>query len=262
MDSHWDGGTSGCLGWLFGMGRGARDWHSLYGVGGDLRMEGIGYLWRASDGRRRGLTIPTTAQVAAALEAAPEWFEAYIGACAFAGFRLGEAAGLQMGDIDFLRGTLTINRQVQGENRKNAEVVGPKHGSERVVYIPARLTEMIARHVEQVGVHGNEAWLFSTGGHLWNRGMAGYYWREVREACGLHDFTLHDLRHFYASALIASGCDVVTVQRALGHAQATITLNTYSHLWPTAEDKTRTAADGLMAAVLDNPADSVRTEAN
>ena len=208
------------------------------------------------------MTIPTTAQVAAALEAAPEWFEAYIGVCAFAGLRLGEAAGLQVGDIDFLRRTLTINRQVQGENRKNAEVVGPKHGSERVVYIPARLTEMIARHVEQVGVHGDEAWLFSTGGHLWNRGMAGYYWREVREACGLEDFTLHDLRHFYASALIASGCDVVTVQRALGHAQATITLNTYSHLWPTAEDKTRTAADGLMAAVLDNPADSVRTEVN
>jgi len=28
---------------------------------------------------------------------------------------------------------------------------------------------------------------------------------------------LHDLRHFYASGLIAAGCDVVTVQRAMGH---------------------------------------------
>jgi hypothetical protein len=28
---------------------------------------------------------------------------------------------------------------------------------------------------------------------------------------------LHDLRHFYASGLIVAGCDVVTVQRALGH---------------------------------------------
>ena len=41
---------------------------------------------------------------------------------------------------------------------------------------------------------------------------------------------LHDLRHFYASGPIASGCDVVTVQRVLGHASATTTLNTYSHL--------------------------------
>ncbi len=207
------------------------------------------------------MTIPTTQQVAAALTAAPKWFEVYIGVCVFAGLRLGEAAGLRVGDIDFLRRTLTVNRQVQGENRKNAEVVAPKHGSERVIFVSARLTEMIARHIEQVGVHGDEEWLFSTGGHLWNRGMAGYYWREVREACGLEDFTLHDLRHFYASALIASGCDVATVQRALGHAQPSITLNIYTHLWPTAEDKTRTAADSLMAAVLDGPADRVRTEA-
>lgn len=206
------------------------------------------------------MTVPTTSQVAAALGASPQSFRAYIGVCAFAGLRLGEASGLQLGDIDFLRRTLTINRQVQGENRKNAEVVVPKHGSERVVYIPARLTEMIARHIEEVGVYGDEEWLFSTGGHLWNRGMAGYYWREVRQACGMDEFTLHDLRHFFASALIASGCDVVTVQRALGHSQPSITLNIYSHLWPSAEDKTRTAADELMATVLDDPADSLRTE--
>ena len=58
---------------------------------------------------------------------------------------------------------------------------------------------------------------------------------------------LQDLRHFYASGLIASGCDVVTVQRALGHASATTTLNTHSHLWPTAEDRTTGAAEELFA---------------
>jgi integrase len=58
---------------------------------------------------------------------------------------------------------------------------------------------------------------------------------------GVSGIKLHDLRHFYASALIAAGCDVVTVQRALGHSSASTTLNTYSHLWPTAEDRTRKA---------------------
>ncbi|WP_246021128.1 tyrosine-type recombinase/integrase [Arthrobacter echini] len=207
------------------------------------------------------MTIPTPSQVATALSVAPEWFQAYLGVCAFAGLRLGEASGLQVRDVDFLRRTLTVSRQVQGENKRNTEVSAPKHGSERVVYIPTRLTEMIARHVEQVGVHGEDAWLFSTGGDLWHRDMAGHYWREVRKASGLEEFTLHDLRHFFASALIATGCDVVTVQRALGHAQASITLNTYSHLWPTAEDKTRTAATELMETVLGDPADSLRTEA-
>lgn len=56
---------------------------------------------------------------------------------------------------------------------------------------------------------------------------------------------LHDLRHFYASGLIRSGCDVVTVQRALGHSSAAITLTTYSHLWPDANDRTRKAAGEL-----------------
>jgi integrase len=64
----------------------------------------------------------------------------------------------------------------------------------------------------------------------------------------LHDYP--DLRHFYASGLIAAGCDIVTVQRALGHSTATTTLNTYSHLWPTAEDRTRKAASGLMRQAL------------
>jgi integrase len=73
---------------------------------------------------------------------------------------------------------------------------------------------------------------------------------------------LHDLRHFYASGLIASGCDVVTVQRALGHASANTTLATYSHLWPDADDRTRTAVDRLMAASLQDRADFLRTSQN
>ena len=58
------------------------------------------------------------------------------------------------------------------------------------------------------------------------------------------------MRNFYVSGLIAAGCDVVTAQRALGHASAATTLNTYSHLWPTAEDRTRNAAEDLVLATL------------
>jgi integrase len=71
--------------------------------------------------------------------------------------------------------------------------------------------------------------------------------------------TLHDLRHYFASGLIASLCDVVTVQRALGHRKASTTYDTYSHLWPTAEDRTRAGAAAMMAEVLGTSADSLRT---
>lgn len=86
----------------------------------------------------------------------------------------------------------------------------------------------------------------------------GYWWRKATKVADV-DFHLHDLRHFYASGLIAAGCDVVTVQRALGHSNASITLSVYSHLWPTAEDTTRRAAAGLMGQVFSPPADSGRT---
>ena len=93
-----------------------------------------------------------------------------------------------------------------------------------------------------------------------NRNSAGHQWRQFRKAAGLDGNTLHDLRQFYAGGLIASGCDVVTVQRALGHSSARITLAVYSHLWPTAEDRTCAAAGDLMAAALGERADSLRTE--
>jgi len=56
----------------------------------------------------------------------------------------------------------------------------------------------------------------------------------------------------------------VTVQRALGHASATTTLDTYSHLWPDANDRTRRAAGELLDAALggaaDAAADGLRTQ--
>lgn len=205
------------------------------------------------------LEIPTPEQVAAVLESADEMFRPFIAVCAFAGLRLGEAAGLQVGDVDFLRRRLRVERQVQGETNSTATLEPPKAGSVRTIYVPEELTTMLAKHVEEVGTRGEERFLFSNGGYLFNRNSAGHYWREAAKAAGLEGFTLHSLRHFFASGLISAGCDVVTVQRALGHSQPSITLNVYASLWPKAEDRTRAAAAGLMADVLGSPADSLRT---
>lgn len=216
------------------------------------------------------MTIPTAERVAKALDAAPPFFEAFVAVAAFAGLRLGEIAGLQLRDVDFLRRTIEVRRQVQGATVANRSVVPPKFGSERVVYVPEELTTILARHIEKhgtstvedvPGADDNDAWLFTTpAGHLYTRAAAGGQWRRTREKAGLEEFTLHDLRHFYASGLIAQKCDVVTVQRALGHAQPSITLDTYSHLWPSAEDTTRGAASAVAKTVLAARADSARTE--
>ena len=55
--------------------------------------------------------------------------------------------------------------------------------------------------------------------------------------------TSHDLRHHYASVLLAAGESVVAVAERLGHENATLVLKTYGHLMPDSEDRTRRAID-------------------
>ena len=197
-------------------------------------------------------TLPTTEQVRALLEHAPEGFAPCIGLAAFAGLRSGEIAGVQVGDVDFLRGVLHARRQVQqGEKASAVEIRPPKHGSFRDVAIPPGLVSMLAEHVAQHRAGDDPTrFLLAMGGEgPMSPSSMAWHWRVTARGAGIAQFkprgwavSLHDLRHFYASGLIAAGCDVVTVQRALGHAKATTTLNTYSHMWPTAEDRTRGAA--------------------
>ena len=60
-------------------------------------------------------------------------------------------------------------------------------------------------------------------------------------------FRVNDLRHYFASLLIASGADVKVVQRRLRHARAMTTLNTYGHMWPDADESARTAFGVVLA---------------
>ena len=65
--------------------------------------------------------------------------------------------------------------------------------------------------------------------------------------------TFHGLRHHYASLLIRHGESVKTVQARLGHASASETLDTYSHLWPDSDDRTREAVDEAWRSAVVPP---------
>ena len=73
----------------------------------------------------------------------------------------------------------------------------------------------------------------------------GRWSQHYRDACavaGVDGRTrTHDLRHVAASPLIAGGLSVAAVQAVLGHASPAETLEVYTHLWPTDEERTRTA---------------------
>jgi integrase len=79
---------------------------------------------------------------------------------------------------------------------------------------------------------------------------------ECREACAHPAHMLqtgtrfHDLRHFYASALIAANLNPKVIQARLGHATMAETMDTYGHLFPDAEDLGRAAVDQALAPAL------------
>ena len=213
------------------------------------------------------MSIPTAGEVGAAIRATEDiepWYGAFIAVCAFAGMRRGEASALKVSDVDFLRKEIRVQRQVQWTDDGQMEIRGPKYGSERTVFVPDGLVTILSEHVRLYRAGDDpDRWLFpgardaSQPAHA---ATVGRWWRMVREQVGI-EHRLHDLRHFYASGLIAAGCDVVTVQRALGHTSPSITLDTYSHLWPDAEDRTRKAAAGLVDQALGATADGLRTQA-
>ena len=77
---------------------------------------------------------------------------------------------------------------------------------------------------------------------------------------GLPDgFRFHDLRHYFASVLVAGGCDVKAVQAAMRHGTASMTLDVYAGLWPDADDRARSAASAVLAKRPETTADGLRT---
>lgn len=108
--------------------------------------------------RRRAeaaMRIPMPEAVGAIMATADPRFATFVALCAFAGLRLGEAAALKVDNIDFLRRTLSVSRQAQHKRGGGVEIRPPKYGSERVVYLPESLLNMLAAHVERgIRPHG------------------------------------------------------------------------------------------------------------
>ncbi len=96
-------------------------------------------------------------------------------------------------DVDFLRRTLSIRRQIQGQVNSKTVEVSPKYESARTVYLPDDLVTVLAAHLENHPPMGEERWLFSLNGYVYNRNSSGNQWRSLRAKVGMEAFTLHDL---------------------------------------------------------------------
>lgn len=190
--------------------------------------------------------VVETATVMAMVSAMPERMQAMLVLAAGTGMRQGEIFGLTLDRIDFLRRTARVDRQlVEGG------IFGPPKTSSsvRTVPLPQAVVDALAAHLQAFPA-GQDGLIFTRpSGAPWTRGAFSEHWVKARVTTGTPDeVTMHSLRHFYASLLIRHGESVKVVQSRLGHATAAETLDTYSHLWPDSEDRTRDAVDAVLGA--------------
>lgn len=211
-----------------------------------------------------GKVVPLlTEEVEALLTALPVRYRALAIVGLGAGLRQGEAFGLTVPRIDFLRHrSLEVMQQLKLLTGRPPFLAVPKTPSSvREVPVGDVVLNALARHLElfpptcelESVDGGMEPLVFSdgVGGPIRRTSFSAKVWLPARRQAGLPEtVTFHDLRHYYASLLIHRGASVKVVQSRLGHKSAVETLNVYSHLWPDDEDLTRQAVDDILAPAV------------
>ena len=171
----------------------------------------------------------TVEQVTALLEHADEWFAVAVAIGAGLGLRQSEATGLTADRIDFLRRAVTVDRQWQQASGSHPGAFSPPktQASTRVIPADSWILEQLAAHLQRFGT-GADGVVIHYDGRPMDAAKFGHYVRMARKRAGLpRTVSFHDLRHFYASALINAGCSVKQVQLAVGHKSARVTLDVY-----------------------------------
>lgn len=211
---------------------------------------------------RRKVVPLTVDQVRALAEAMPDQYRALVILGAGTGLRPGELFGLQVRHVDFFKRQLHVEQQVQQTKGGGTRVCLPKtKESHRVVPLPDVVLHTLVAHLKAFPGDPDD-FLFRdpAGGPIVSTRFGDGSWRPARKKAGLPAVTMHQLRHTYASLLIAAGESVKVVCERLGHTNAAMTLNVYSHLFPDSEDKTRRAIDGAFSAPVQDHEDSGRTD--
>ena len=210
--------------------------------------------------RNASALVPLTVeQVHAIAEAVPAHYRALVLTSAGLGLRQGEACGLTVDRVDFLRRQAKIDRQLISPSGAGPVVFGPPKtpSSNRAMTLPDSVAEVLAAHIARFGEGPDRLIFTSATGASLRRSVWGGAYKSAAKSVGI-DSTTHDLRHHCASVLISSACSIKAVQKYLGHKNASETLDTYGHLMPGDDDRVRAAVDASLRPNVRYMCDRVR----
>lgn len=177
------------------------------------------------------LVVPfTPEEIDRLVEATPPSFAVAIVLGARCGLRHGEAAGLTLDRVDFLRRELTVDRQlVTGRSGGLPVSFGPLEtaNSYRTVSLADSTVTALAARLEARGT-GVDGLLVHDDGRAVNAARFGYLWRPGRQRAEVSPTArFHDTRHTFASVLLSEGVSVAAAAEYLGDTPSVV-LGTYA----------------------------------
>jgi integrase len=156
-------------------------------------------------------------------------YDALVLVLAYCGLRFGEVTALKRADVDFDRARIEVHAAVERVNGRYR--IGPTKTHEtRSVPVPQPVLALLR---DRIGSGSSPERLLFPGadGYLKNHEFRKVFDPAATKA-GVGGLSPHELRHTCASLAIRSHANIKTVQRLLGHATATMTLDKYGHLYP------------------------------
>jgi integrase len=199
----------------------------------------------------REMRLLTPDEIDSLLLAAKPAYRPILATAIFTGLRQGELLGLRWADVDFDNCVIHVRHQLDRFGHY-AEPKTPK--AVRAVILMPSLAKLLEQHKETSAYAEPTDPVFATsaGTPMYYRNVTRRGLAEAMEAAGLNregepKLRFHDLRHTFASLLIAQGLNVVFISRQLGHSKASFTLDVYGGLFDRTEHARR-ATDGLEAA--------------
>ena len=161
------------------------------------------------------------------------------------GIRTGELVGLKWEDIDFENRTISINRSMEFRYTDDDYKIGPPksdHGYRtipmtQVVYDILKSLEEDKRKRKVVNIRFNDFVFVNRKGTPTKNSTYDSHLYKLAEKAGIESFSMHTLRHTFATRCIENGMRPKTLQKLLGHAKISITMDRYVHVTDDEKEK-------------------------
>jgi integrase len=236
-----------------------------HAAGSDLIAKNPGALvpLPKTTGTRREIAPLTAREARLLLRAARgDRFAALFTLALDSGMRQGELFGLAWDDVDFDRGEIVVRRSLK-ERKGWLELkeTKTKHGRRRI-RVTGMTLDALHEHRKMMTAEGHgSAPVFcdTEGGFLRKSNFARRSWARVLKRCRLNvlrkragkpTVRFHDLRHTCATLLLLDDVSAKVVSERLGHASIEITLNVYSHVLPTLQERAVEKLEGIMGKMV------------